>query len=107
MARWSGKVGYEITADDGTGVARRTQVDKTYYGDLDRMGRRLQTGEGTNDSITLSNEISLVADAFAYEHFHDIRYVEIGGALWEVTSVQVGHPRLILSIGGVYHRQQN
>ena len=37
------------------------------------------------------------------ENYSQIRYVEYLGAKWRVTKVEVRHPRLVLSIGGVYN----
>jgi hypothetical protein len=32
-----------------------------------------------------------------------MKYIEFMGARWKITSVEVKHPRLILTIGGVYN----
>lgn len=77
-----------------------------YYGDLTHNTRRLQSAEQLNDNINVANEISIVADPFANENFHSMRYVEFMGAKWKVTSVEVQYPRLILTMGGVYNGEQ-
>ena len=51
----------------------------------------------------MTNEISLVADPYARENFHMIRYACFMGTRWEVTSVEVQYPRLVLTLGGVYN----
>ena len=56
-----------------------------------------------NEDITIFNEISIIADQFAYENFHSMRYAEFMGAKWKIDSVEVQHPRLILSLGDVYN----
>ena len=56
-----------------------------------------------NDDVNISNEISIVADPFAYQNFHAMRYVEFMGAKWKISSVEVQYPRLILTVGGVYN----
>nr|WP_302637467.1 hypothetical protein [uncultured Clostridium sp.] len=78
-------------------------VERSYYGDVIRNIRRLQSSENLNDDINVSNEISIVADAFANQNFHSMRYVEYMGTKWKVSSIEVKYPRLILSIGGVYN----
>ena len=62
-----------------------------------------ESDDKVNDSITSNNTISIMADAYAYDHFYDMRYVEWQGAKWKVTNVEVQHPRLILTIGGLYN----
>ena len=99
MAKFYGVIGYAVTEETKPGVW-------TDYGDLTRNTRRLQSAEQLNDNINVANEISIVADPFANENFHSMRYVEFMGAKWKVTSVEVQYPRLILTMGGVYNGEQ-
>lgn len=103
MARFYGKVGYGFTEEIRPGVWEVVIKERPYYGDEVRNIRRYERGEGVNDNLKIQNEISILADAYAYDHFHAIRYVEWFGAKWEVTSVEVQRPRLVLSLGGVYN----
>lgn len=103
MAKFYGKIGYAITKETTPGVWVEEIVERLYYGDVIRNIRRLQGSENLNDDINVSNEISIVADAFANQNFHSMRYVEYMGAKWKVSSVEVKYPRLILNVGGVYN----
>ena len=103
MAKFYGKIGYAMTKETTPGVWVEEIVERSYYGDAIRNIRRLQGSENLNDDINVSNEISIVADAFANQNFHSMRYVEYMGAKWKVSSVEVKYPRLILNIGGVYN----
>lgn len=104
MAKYYGMIGYEeVMDDDGFGVYAPKMAERSYYGDLIRNMKRDEVGSGVNDDITIQNDISIIADAYAYQNFHRIRYVEFMGALWKVNSVEVKRPRLILSVGGVYN----
>ena len=51
----------------------------------------------------LCDVLRIVADPFARENFHKMRYVTFMGAKWKISRVEVGYPRLILTIGGLYH----
>lgn len=103
MAKWFGEIGFVVTGQTSPGVWEEQVIKRNYYGDLFRNTRRLQTADKINDDINISNEISIVADPFAYENFHSIRYVEFMGAKWKVSNVEVQYPRLILTIGGLYN----
>lgn len=106
MAKYYGAVGYVLTMkDDGFGVYDPKIVERPYYGDLIESREKNQTGEGVNDDITIQNDISIVADTYAYQNFHQIRYVTFMGVRWTVNSVTIKRPRLILSVGGVYNGQ--
>lgn len=82
-------------------------TERNYYGDVIRNTRRLQSADKVNDDINISNEISIVADPYANDHFYAIRYVVFQGAKWKVSNVDVQYPRLILSLGGLYNVQEN
>jgi len=77
-------------------------TEREYYGDILQFSRRWENGEHLNDDLNIDNKISIVADPFAYENFHAIRYIWWIGAKWKVISAEVQYPRLILTIGGVY-----
>lgn len=105
MAKFFGKVGYgeSVESPVGSGVWVDEIVEYEYYGDVVRNTRRLQSGEFLNDDISVGNSISIVADAYANEHFFAIRYIQWAGVLWTVESVEVQSPRLLLRLGGVYN----
>lgn len=106
MAKFYGAIGYAVTEETKPGVWTEKIIEHVYYGDLNRNTRRLQSADQLNDNIDVANEISIVADPFANENFHSMRYVEFMGAKWKVTSVEVQYPRLILTLGGVYNGKQ-
>lgn len=101
--RYYGNIGYGNSVETSPGVWEDQIVLRPYYGDVVRNTRRLQTSEYLNDDISVSNSISIIADAYAYENFFAIRFVEWMGTKWKVDSVEVQRPRLILSLGGVYN----
>ena len=106
MAKFCGKIGYIETLETEPGIWEEQVTERSYYGDLIRNTRRLQTSGNVNDNIVVSNEISIVADPYANQNFHAMRYVEFMGTKWKIESVDVQYPRLILSIGGVYNGEQ-
>ena len=103
MAKFSGKIGYGVAVETAPGVWEDTIVERSYFGDVVKNTRKLQEGEGLNNDLTVGNSISIVADAYANEHFFAIRYVEWSGALWTVSDVEVQRPRLLLRLGRVYN----
>lgn len=104
MAKFYGEIGYAETVETAPGVYDASHITKRmYYGDVIRNTRRWDRGEGANDDLNVNNTISIVADAYAYNHFFAIRYISWMGARWKVTNVEVQAPRLLLTIGGVYN----
>lgn len=103
MAKFFGAVGYGEPTETAPGVWVDQIVEYQYYGDILRPGRQLREGEYLNNDISVNHVISVVADAYANEHFFAIRYVKWAGAHWTVTDVTVQRPRLLLRLGGVYN----
>lgn len=103
MAKWFGKIGFAETKETTPGVWEEQITEREYFGDLTRNTRRLQSSENLNDNITVANEISIVADPFANQNFHAMRYVEFMGTKWKVSTVEVQYPRLLLSLGEIYN----
>lgn len=103
MAKFYGKVGYGLQVETAPGVYEEQITEVSYFGDVIRNTRRLRDGEKVNDDLSVGNSISILADAYADEHFFAIRYVEWAGSRWKVTEVEVQRPRLLLRLGGVYN----
>ena len=104
MAKFRGVVGFADTVEKTPGIHVEDIVERRYSGDLHRNLRRLESSGVINDNINISNEISILADAYAFNHFHAMRYVEFAGAKWKITSVDATkRPRLVLTLGGVYN----
>lgn len=103
MAKFYGIIGYAEQVETVPGVHDEEITERPYYGDLIRNTRRYESASQLNDNLNIANEISIIADPFAYQNFHAMRYVEFMGAKWKITTVEVQYPRLILTIGGVYN----
>lgn len=105
MAKFYGEIGYgeSVETPSGSGVYLDVITEFSYFGDIIRNTRRLESGEGLNDNLFVGNSISVITDEYAVEHFFAIRYIRWAGTLWTVTDVEVRSPRLILSLGSVYN----
>ena len=107
MAKWYGRVGYVETKEIEPGVWEPAVTERPYFGDLlKNVSKWVANTNSVNDNLNVANQISIVADPYAYQHFSSVRYVEFMGTMWDVTSVEPQYPRLILSIGGVYDGPQ-
>lgn len=107
MAKWFGKIGYANSQETQPGVWRDNPIiEREYYGDTVRNVRRLENQQKINDDISVAVDISIVADPFAYNNFHTMKYIEYMGSKWKISSVEVQYPRLILSLGGLYNGEE-
>lgn len=107
MAKFHGPIGFVTTEETSPGVYTEKVVEREYYGDVLRNYKRYENTSNYNPDITISNEISIVADPYAFETFFAMRYVKWMGTAWTISSVDAAeYPRLKLSIGGVYNGKQ-
>ena len=107
MAKYYGAVGFMDTQETRPGIWTEEIVERNYCGDIIHNIRRQDPVQNeVNDKINVQNQISIVMDPYANEHFFNIRYVTWQGAKWKVSSVEVQYPRLVLSVGGVYNGEE-
>lgn len=104
MARFFGELGYGSNQEIKPGVWQDVIIERSYYGDVLRNTKQhAGSTASVNADISANLSISIMADAYAYDHFFNIRYCVWAGAYWVVTSADVERPRLIMRIGGVYN----
>ena len=103
MAKFYGNIGFSQLMETRPDVWEEQWTVRKYKGDLSRNSRRLESSDKLNDDLTINNEIRILADPYALQNFHAMKYAEFLGTKWKVTNVTVEYPRLILTLGGVYN----
>lgn len=108
MAKFFGSVGFAVGMREGIGedegiVKELPVIERAYYGDVIRNGRRFENGSDINDDLRLNVQISIIADDYINQHYYAIKYINWMGALWKINNVEPARPRLILTVGGVYN----
>lgn len=106
MARYSGLVGFRTgDAEKAPGVFTQTFVEKRMRGEIVTSRKQYIQGDQVYDDSELSNQISLVGSQFSYENYTNIKYLTYLGRKWKVISVAVEHPRIIVTLGGLYNEK--
>ena len=104
MAKFFGPIGYAVRIEERPGFYTNRIEEHNQSGDITRNNSSWKASpESTNDDLTLNHEVSILADPFAKNNIESMKYIRLMGANWKITSVRVQHPRLILSIGGIYN----
>ena len=107
MAKWFGVIGFAETVESTPGVWTEVITERSYYGDVHRITRRLQSANQLNDNITIANEVSIVADPFANDHIHKMRYASFAGTNWRISNADASQrPRINLTLGGEWNGEQ-
>lgn len=103
MGKFYGVIGFTETVETEPDYWEDKIKEYPYSGDLKRNTRRLESSDGTLDNVNVSNVISILADPYARENFHNMRYVKFRGNKWKVISIEDLYPRLELTLGGLYN----
>lgn len=106
MARFAGKIGFVKTVEREGSVWEEEIIEKPYKGDTVRDARRWEKPQEVNDSLTISNEINIVADSYMLSNYAFIKYVEWNGIKWKVNYIEINRPRIRLTLGGVYNENE-
>lgn len=106
MAKWSGIVGFRIPTEIEPGDTRDVIFERRYKGDSITDGMKINSSNQQTRDFTIKKRISLVADPYAVHNYLFISHISYMGVLWEVSSVDIQYPRLILDIGGVYNGER-
>ena len=104
MAKFFDKVGFAVTQETRPGIWEDQIVEEWYVGDFvyNITSKWVDTSQ-LNDDLRIHNKVSIIADAFAEQHFNDIKYLCYNNVKWKVVSVEIARPRLILTTGGEYN----
>jgi hypothetical protein len=104
--KFSGKVGYAIQVETAPDIWQEKIVERKYLGDVVQTAWHSQAAASTlNDNPSLNCQIEIVADAFAWANYGNIRYVIYENSKWKVSSIQIRRPRLIINFGSIYNDQ--
>lgn len=108
MNKFWGTVGFVRDVETSPDVFEEVATERGYSCEVLKREKRWQaSGNVIDDNLTVENRISIFADPFALEAYDSIRYIVRGKSKWKVTSVEEAYPRLILTLGGVYHGTAN
>lgn len=100
--KWYGQLAYRDSVEVEPGIWEDQITEVNKFGDVLRNYSSNQQGTKINDDISVSNQISIIADPYLLESFHKIIYITFGGAKWRVSNVEVRYPRLIITLGSLY-----
>ena len=104
--KFYGVIGYATTQEgtgENIGIDEYVVEERPYFGDVLRNSRRYDQSGNVLDELKIDNKISIIGDAYSWDHFFKMKYIQWMGTLWNITNVEVERPRLILTIGGVYN----
>lgn len=104
MNKFTGNIGFVETVETEPGYWEPQITEKFYLGDWIKFSGKFRlTSDSTNDEKDIASTLSIVLDPWTFQHSSCVRYIEFMGAKWSVTAIEPQHPRLLLTIGGLYN----
>lgn len=104
--RFYDSIGYLIQEEDPNdpGVITEQIVEHKYFGEVIKNGKRNENSPNLIDDISLDNEFSIIADKFARDNFHAMKYIIFYGVKWRISSVDASSPpRIKIRVNSVYN----
>lgn len=105
MTRYSGKIGFGTPVESVPGVWEDGIDEVNMKGSFLRQNANIIPGDSINDDVKFSNRLSLVHSSKVPHDYMKIKYAVVRGMKLKVTSVEVSHPRILLSLGGLWIEQ--
>lgn len=102
MARGYGNVGlsYQKVVK---GIAKEVETVVPYRYVVQQYSYRYQTVESsTSKDLALNMQVTIVSDEFLRDNLASIKWVEVSGVKWSVTSAVISYPNITLTLGSVY-----
>lgn len=105
MTRGSITLGYQLDAiEDPPGVwSPESVIEHSVKGDILRARMIVKDRDQMIDDLNIDNQVSVVMDPFTRANTHNLKYVIMHGTRWEVRSISINRPRLVITLGGVYN----
>lgn len=103
MAKFYGVIGYVVQKESAPGVWEDVVAEKNYRGDIILNQQRWQGSDKVNDNFNLDNSISVISDEFAHKNIGAMKYIVWNGVKWNIQSISIKRPRIIIQLGGVYN----
>lgn len=103
MSKFAGLVGYVTQEESVPGVWSPVENPKMMKGDIIRQSSTNQNGDKVNSDVSLNHRVSLLGDAYAFNNYYSLKWIQLNGRKWEISSVELQRPRIVVTVGGLWN----
>ena len=103
MAKYSGRIGYTSIVETEPGLyEEKISYTKCCGSVLSKRLSDVSINE-INHELQMRNRLSIIAKDSMFNGVQNIACAEYAGTFWTVTDAEIVYPRIILTLGGIYH----
>jgi hypothetical protein len=103
MTKYAGLVGYVTQEETVPGVWSSVETPLIMKGDIIRETSSSQDDGKVNSNISLNHRVSLIGGAYSFKNYYFMKWIEIDGRKWEISSIEIQRPRIIVTLGGLWN----
>ena len=107
MAKFYDKIGFVKTEETEPGIWEPQTEEVLYSGEVTQTTARWEDNGRINGNLEINHTISLILDDYITHNMFALRYVCYAGRRWLVTKISVLHPRIVLTLGSEYYKEDH
>lgn len=99
----SGELGFAVTVETQPGTHELVFEEKTFRGEMLSNRQITKQGEQVVPGLVLANKISIIGTEYVFDNAARLVYVKLRNVAWSISSIEIKHPRLYLTLGTTYN----
>lgn len=107
MSKFYDRIGFVRTVETEPGIWEPMREEKLYSGDVTETYARWNDQSHINPDLEINHTISILCDNYITQNLFALQYVCYMGRRWKVAKIALQLPRLILTLGSEYYKEDN
>lgn len=107
MSKFYDKIGFVRTEETDPGIWVPIEEERLYSGEVTQSTARWEDNGRINANLEINHTVSVILDSYITHNMFALRYVCYAGRRWNVTKISVLPPRMILTLGSEYYKEDH
>lgn len=107
MAKFYDMIGFVRTEETEPGIWEPIAEEKLYSGEVSQTTARWEDNGRINANLEINHTVSVILDNYIAQNMFALRYVCYAGRRWNVAKISVLPPRMILTLGSEYYKEDH
>lgn len=107
MSKFYDKIGFVRTVETDPGIWEPVREEILYSGEVTETTARWDESGRINPNLEINHTISILCDNYITQNMFALQYVCYMGRRWKVSKISMRLPRMILTLGSEYYKEDN